>query len=177
MYDDAMQLTAASGIYLTPTLVMGGFVKAVNENISLADNKQFRAFFSREYIESWKRRASTSDYREQIEDNEIKEIIRRGGNITAGTDSPQVPYGTSLHAELWLYVREGVSPFRALQTATINAAKGVGVEKDLGSLEPGKLADIVIVNGDPLNNISDAWNVDKVIKNGILYEINDLLPK
>jgi imidazolonepropionase-like amidohydrolase len=107
----------------------------------------------------------------------VKTFMNSGGNVTAGTDSPQVPYGTSLHAELWLFVNAGLSPYQALQSATIKAAKALGVDKDLGSVESGKLADLVIVTGDPLKNISDTWNVDTVIKNGIKYEINNLLRK
>ena len=51
----------------------------------------------------------------------------------------------------------------------------VGVEKDPGSNEPGTLADLVIINGDPLSNLKSTWNVETVYKNGIKYEIDDLL--
>lgn len=170
IYDDVIKLTARSGINITPTIVMGGFLKMINENPALDSNRQYRNFYSDKYIQDWKRRAASSNY-SHVNGflKEIAEFKANGGKITAGTDSPQVPYGTSLHAELWLFCQAGLSPFEALQTATINAAKLVGVEKDLGSIEKGKLADLVIIDGDPLHEISHSWNVDLVIKNGEPY--------
>ena len=177
IYDDVKQITVASGINITPTIVMGGFLKMANENPKLAENKQYNAFYSEDYIERWADRGASSNYFQVGEyEKTVKYLVESGVNVTAGTDSPFVPYGTSLHAELWLYVQAGLTPYRALQTATINAARAQGLDNDLGSVEPGKLADLVIVDGDPLYDISDAWNVDIVIKNGIKYTIDELLP-
>ena len=86
-----------------------------------------------------------------------------------------VPYGMSLHTELQAFVDAGLTPYEALRSATLWAAETVGVSKDLGSVEPGKLADFVIVNGDPLTNIKDALNVEKVIRNGDVLTIDALL--
>jgi len=105
----------------------------------------------------------------------IKAISDAGGSITAGTDAPFAPFGSSLHSELWVYVDAGLSPFKALQSATIQAAKVVGVEKDLGSIEAGKLADLIIVDGDPLKRIQDAMKVRTSIKNGKVHTIESLL--
>lgn len=176
IYEDVIKLTAQSGIRITPTIVMGGFLKMNKENPALHQNIQYQHFFSSSYRKKWVDRALRSDYTHV--EGFLKEIAlfkKYGANITAGTDSPQVPYGTSLHAELWLFNQAGLSPFQTLQTATINAARLIGVEKDLGSVEVDKLADLVIVDGDPLQNISDTWNVDRVIKNGRVYLLKDLL--
>src|SRR5690606_11009948 len=105
----------------------------------------------------------------------LKSIVDAGGRITAGTDAPFAPYGSSLHSELWVFVEAGLSPFQALQSATIHAAEAVGVEKDLGSVEVGKLADMVLVDGDPLNRIQDAMKVRTVIKNGTVFPVRDWL--
>jgi imidazolonepropionase-like amidohydrolase len=72
-------------------------------------------------------------------------------------------------------VDAGYSPLQAIQAATIKAAQALGVEKDLGTLEVGKLADLVIVSGDPLKQIKDVWKVQGVVKNGILYSYSELL--
>jgi imidazolonepropionase-like amidohydrolase len=71
----------------------------------------------------------------------------------------------------------GLSPFEALRSATLWSAEAIGVEKDLGTLEAGKLADLVMVEGDPLAHIQDAMNVVTVWKNGIRYDIETLLKK
>ena len=105
----------------------------------------------------------------------VKDIHDAGGRIIAGTDSPILSYAVSLHAELHHFVNAGLTPFETLQTATIHAAEAIGVEDDLGSIEAGKLADIVIVDGNPLDDIHDAMKVRTVIKNGSVYELEDLL--
>jgi imidazolonepropionase-like amidohydrolase len=81
---------------------------------------------------------------------------------------------TALHLNLRAQVKYGIEPWRALQTATILPAKAFGVEKDLGSLEPGKLADLVLVSGDPLSDIKAAANVQFVMKGGHLYSVAEL---
>src|SRR5207244_2744546 len=83
----------------------------------------------------------------------LKAIFAGGGRIVAGSESPIVPYGLGLHAELDSYVHAGLTPFQALQTATINAATALGAENELGTIEVGKLADLSFVDGDPLADI------------------------
>jgi imidazolonepropionase-like amidohydrolase len=72
-------------------------------------------------------------------------------------------------------VAAGLTPFEALRSATLWLTEAVGVGNDLGTVEVGKLADFVIVNGDPLANIKKAWNVETVFKNGGRYNLDDLL--
>jgi imidazolonepropionase-like amidohydrolase len=102
-------------------------------------------------------------------------VLKAGGRVTAGTDSPIIPYGFSLQLELQMLVRAGFTPAEALRSATLGSAEAVGVGNDLGSLERGKLADLVIVTGDPLQNIADTMHVAVTIKNGRAYPIQDLL--
>ena len=94
----------------------------------------------------------------------------RAATITAGTDEPE---GMFLHAELLSYVRFGMTPYEALRTATVNPAELLNL--DAGSIEPGKLADIVLVQGNPLENIHNTNNVKHVILNGRHFTIEDLL--
>ena len=98
-----------------------------------------------------------------------------GVPIVAGVDSPLVPYGAALHTEIAGYVEAGFTPFQALQTATINTATLLNAQNDLGTLEVGKLADMAIVEGNPLVNIRDTMRVRKVIKNGAVFTIDELL--
>lgn len=108
------------------------------------------------------------------EEATVAAILRQGGVVLAGTDSPLDNMATALHLNLRAQVKFGLEPWRALQTATLLPAKAFGVEKDLGSLEPGKLADLVLVSGDPLRDIKDAANVQFVMKSGRLYSIQEL---
>jgi imidazolonepropionase-like amidohydrolase len=105
----------------------------------------------------------------------ILALHRAGVRIVAGVDSPLVPYGISLHGELEEYVSAGLSPFEALQTATVNTARLLNAEADLGTIQVGKLADLIVVDGDPLSDIKAARRVRTVIKNGEIYELSTLI--
>jgi imidazolonepropionase-like amidohydrolase len=74
-----------------------------------------------------------------------------------------------LHRELELEVQAGIPPAKALQIATINAARLLKKDNDLGSIAPGKLADFVLVEGNPVEHISDIRRCRLVAKNGVLY--------
>jgi imidazolonepropionase-like amidohydrolase len=74
--------------------------------------------------------------------------------------------GLTLHDELAWYVRAGLSPLEALKTATINPAKFMRREKDLGTIEKGKLADLVLLDGNPLADISNTRKINAVVVNG-----------
>jgi imidazolonepropionase-like amidohydrolase len=81
-----------------------------------------------------------------------------------------MPYG-----ELEEYVAAGLTPFEALQTATTNTARLLNADGDIGTIQVGKLADLVIVEGDPLADIKAARRVRTVIKNGEVYDLSDLV--
>jgi imidazolonepropionase-like amidohydrolase len=98
-------------------------------------------------------------------------LSRSGLGIEAGTDSMA---GFALERELELDVEAGVPPAQVLQNATLNAAKIMNMDKDLGSIAPGKLADMVLVDGDPTKNISDIRKTSVVVKDGVLYYPKEL---
>lgn len=102
-------------------------------------------------------------------------VAQAGGRILAGADSPITPYGLSLHAELRMFVEAGMTPFQALQTVTTTAAEVLGAEKDFGGVAVGKLADFVLVEGNPLEDIASAMKVRTVVKNGEVLERRRLL--
>jgi imidazolonepropionase-like amidohydrolase len=99
----------------------------------------------------------------------VTHVVRGGGHVMAGTDSPIIPFGLGLHVELQNYVEDGLTPREALITATSGFAKIVGLDKDLGTIAPGKLADLIAVEGNPLDQITDTRRVRVVVKNGEVY--------
>jgi len=109
------------------------------------------------------------------EESTISAVLNTGGIILAGTDSPLDLPATSLHLNLRAQVKYGRAPWQALETATILPAKAYGLTKDLGTLDPGHLADLVIVSGDPLKNIDDAIKVQCVMKNGQLQSVASIM--
>jgi hypothetical protein len=100
-----------------------------------------------------------------------KRMYDAGIPILAGTDATP---GIMLHRELELEVEAGIPPAKALQIATINAARLLKQDKDLGSITPGKRADLVLVEGNPAEHISDIRRCRLVMKNGALYKSADL---
>jgi imidazolonepropionase-like amidohydrolase len=98
----------------------------------------------------------------------VKALYDQGIPIVAGTDMG-FP-GTSLARELELYVQGGLTPMQALQTATIGAARALKMDDRAGSLDVGKPADVVIIDGNPLQQMRDIRRVQLVVKNGQVYE-------
>jgi Tol biopolymer transport system component len=109
------------------------------------------------------------------EESVVAEVIRDGGLLLAGTDSPLDLPATSLHLNLRAQVKYGLAPWQALETVTILPAKAYGLTKDLGTLDPGHLADLIIVSGDPLQNIDDAAHVQCVMKNGHIQSLGAVM--
>jgi imidazolonepropionase-like amidohydrolase len=99
----------------------------------------------------------------------LQNAIRLGVNIALGTDQfPFEPNGgtTATIAEAELYVKAGMTPLQALRTATVNSAQMIGMEKDVGTLEPGKYADVIAVTADPLKDIGALRTIGLVMKGG-----------
>lgn len=101
---------------------------------------------------------------------------RAGVGILAGTDTSN-PYcmpGFSLHDELGLLVKAGLTPMQALQTATLNPARFLGTERDFGTIEAGKVADLVLLDANPLDDIANTKKIASVIYGGKLYPRSEL---
>jgi imidazolonepropionase-like amidohydrolase len=101
----------------------------------------------------------------------VNELYKSGITIVAGTDGSA---GFGLHRELELYVRAGIPPTEVLRIATLVAARVMKHDDERGSIAPGKLADVILVDGDPSTNISDIRKVSTVVRNGVVYKSADI---
>ena len=99
-------------------------------------------------------------------------LHRAGIPIVAGTD--QTVPGHSLHREMELYVQAGFTPMEAIQAATIVPARVMKIDKEVGTVERGKRADLIVIDGDPLADIRNARNVETVVSGGVVYNPSDL---
>lgn len=109
---------------------------------------------------------------------EVVQLLHKAGvPFLAGTDTPSGVYifpGFSLHEELQRFVAAGFTPLEALQTATLNPARFFQMEDQLGTIEKGKLADLVFLDGNPLEDIRNTQKVTAVILNGKYISKADL---
>ena len=105
----------------------------------------------------------------QIQRDSFGKAVRAGVNMSFGTDLGVCPYGTS-GKQLAFMVKYGMTPMQAIQSATTNAADLLGHSSEIGSIKPGKFADLIAVSGDPMKDISVLENVEFVMKEGKVYK-------
>jgi imidazolonepropionase-like amidohydrolase len=123
-------------------------------------------------IESFLNNAAFTKERLKVARANVKRVFDAGVPVVLGTDTgfPGVFLGVSTQIELELLVEAGLTPAEALRAATISAARMVGKERDLGTVETGKFADLVILDANPLDDIRNVTRIHKVIKGGVQYE-------
>jgi hypothetical protein len=138
-----------------PNAGLPAAVRAVTDN---AYDKLFKRY-TREQLEHTKRGYEKA--------NEfIRRFVQAGGTLKEGSDPPRGMAALLMHQALAMDVEAGVPPMKAIQAATLNVAKTFGKDRDYGSVETGKVADLSIVEGDPLKDIWMTQNVKMVIMDG-----------
>ena len=170
-YEDVIQLFGKSGRVLTPMISQAGLRKLWETEPEMRQDPRFKlypAWMQNQVTDPQPAPAFFGDG--TASGKMVMDIMRAGGLIVAGTDTPN---GFNLHGELMSYVLAGMTPYEALKAATVNPALALGL--DAGSIEAGKLADIVLVEGNPLENIANAHKVKHVIANGRLFGMDELL--
>jgi hypothetical protein len=175
-YQDAVSLYADGDFALTST--HGGNAILGNDPAILSDPR-FNLLMPPNYVNGLRNNASTPPSATQMQNlrNSVvapSAILRAGGLVALGTDTPLSAPALGLHAALRTFAL-GVTNHEALQSVTINAAKYTNAGNELGSIERGKIADIIMVNGNPLEDVANAANIELVMKNGLVYTIADIL--
>ena len=110
-----------------------------------------------------------------VDDNnarEARKLAQRGVKVSIGAHGQQA--GIGAHWELWSFARGGMSPVEALKAGTIVPAQSLGMAKDIGSIEAGKLADLVILSADPSQDIANSDDIEQVMLGGRLYDASTL---
>ena len=148
MNDEAIATLKKNGTYLVPTLYLVDWQK---ENSATANLPEY----ARKKMEMVS----------EVGQNNARKAFAAGVKIGMGTDAAVYPHGLNAH-ELAVYVRLGMTPLQAIQTATVNDADLLGWSDKVGSLEPGKWADIIAVDGDPLQDVTTLQHVRFVMKGG-----------
>ena len=154
MNDAAIATLKKNGTYLVPTLYLVDWQREHAAEANLPE-------FSRKKMELVS----------QMGKSNIKKAIEAGIKIGMGTDAAVYPHGLNAH-ELAVYVSLGMSPIQAIQTATINDADLLGWSDKVGTIDPGKWADIIAVDGDPLQDITTLQRVKFVMKAGEVVKNN-----
>jgi hypothetical protein len=112
-----------------------------------------------------------------VELRNLRTVWEAGIPVAMGTDAGNIGtlHGPSVFRELGLMVQAGLTPLQVLRAATVNGAKAMGTERDLGTLAPGKLADLVILDANPLADVQNLSRIHRVIKDGQLFAPDELM--
>jgi imidazolonepropionase-like amidohydrolase len=140
-----------NGTYLVPTLYLGDWLL---ENAEARKMPEFFLKKAREVLPTARRN--------------VQRAFNAGVKVAFGTDAAVYPHGLNAR-EFAVYVRLGMTPLKAIQTATVNAADLLGIADHAGAIEPGKWADIIAVEGDPLSDVRTLERVTFVMKGGFVY--------
>ncbi len=178
LYQDMLEVFKASEVGMTPTLLVvydGPVGQAYfNQRERVWEDPKLLRFLRRDDLLAGKRTIHLwpDDHYAPAMAAEMKKLFDQGVLINMGGHG-QMP-GLDAHWEMELMVQGGFSPLEAIQTATINGATYHGLDRDLGSVEMGKLADLVILSADPRDDIRNSRKIDYVMKNGELFQAQDL---
>ena len=181
LYKDVVRLWAASKTANTPTLIVNyGSLSGENywyQTTNVWENEQLLKYTPRGVIDSRARHRTmapmeeyenghilTSQSLKKLVDEEVKVCVGGHGQLQ----------GLGVHWEMWMLQQGGMTNFEALRAATIHGAEYIGMGDDLGSIEEGKLADLIILDKDPLEDIQNSQYVSHTIANGRVYDVKTM---
>lgn len=175
LYKDVVEIFARSGISYTPTLIVAyGGPWAENyfyETTTVHDNTKLRRFIPHDILDERAKRRPWFSEEEQVFPKlaaQAAKIVHAGGRVCIGGHGQLQGIGT--HWEMWALQSGGMTNHEVLRSATLYGAQAIGYDQDLGSIEPGKLADLLVLNKDPLENIRNTNTIRFVMKGGDMWE-------
>ena len=181
---DMVDLILEHQVYYDANLQMYGGINERNKHLDemvWVDEAQYFTPYTRELLERRGPPPPESDAPEFTQRVlEMKSLYEAGGGhlLIVGTDEPvytSLLPGFAYHRELLAMTRAGIPPVAVLKAATINGARALGVEDQLGSVEVGKRADLVVVRGNPLEDIKAARDIRMLLKDGVVHDPETLL--
>jgi imidazolonepropionase-like amidohydrolase len=183
-YDDVVKLGAASGLTYTPTMIVSYGGPSGRQyyltNTDLDADARLRTFTPHEELDKWKRTGFNrpDQYVYPLHAQQLRKWVE--GGAKAGLGSHGEVQGIGTHWELWMMAAGGMKAHDALRSATIDGADSIGLSKDIGSLEVGKMADLLVLDANPLDDLKNTAKISQVMKNGRLYDaatLNETYPR
>ncbi|PWB70529.1 amidohydrolase, partial [candidate division GN15 bacterium] len=179
LYDPELRLLGRFGTGYTPTLIVGyGGLWGENywyQHYDVWKNERLSRFTPRSVLDPRSIRrimAPDEEYHQFALSKVATEILHRGGNVELGAHGQL--NGLGAHWELWMLQQGGMTNHEALRCATWMGARSIGLDGELGSIQPGKLADLIVIDGDPITDIHQTENVLYTMVNGRLYDARTL---
>ncbi|HKG22985.1 MAG TPA: amidohydrolase family protein, partial [Blastocatellia bacterium] len=176
IYKDIVQFVVQSKTFYTPTLLVA-YGGPFSENYfyqteNVHGDKKLRHFIPHSVIDSVSKRRpgwfAADEFAFKGIATGAAQVVRAGGRVCLGSHGQL--QGLGAHWELWALQSGGLTPHEALRAATIHGAEAIGYQRDLGSLEGGKLADLIVLEKDPLKDIRNSNTIRYVMKNGDLFD-------
>ena len=150
--DEGIRLAKRNGTFLTMDIYSTEYILAEGENIGVLPESMEKAA-----------------YVHKLRNENFRSAVEAGAKVVFGTDSSVIPHGDNA-IQLSRMVEHGMTPMQAIQSATTVAAELLSWEGQTGAIAPGYFADIIAVDGDPLEDISVLENVSFVMKGGVVYK-------
>ena len=179
LYEDVLSMYSQTEVAYTPTLTVTYGGLAGDPYWRQATDVWLHPILSQHVpptiLQSGSVRRTTapeSDFVDGVNANTARLLMDRGVLVSIGAHGQQE--GLASHWEMWSFVRGGFTPWQALRAATLAPAQHLGFDNDLGSLEVGKLADLVIMDANPLEDIGNTDEIDMVMLNGRLYDADTM---
>jgi hypothetical protein len=173
-YGDVVRLATFSGLTYTPTLIVSyGGPSGLRYYLTHSDvdqEERLRFFTPHDELDKWKTTQYNRDdqYVFPLHAEQLNKIVEAGGRVGLGSHGEVQGLGT--HWELWMMASGGMDNHDALRMATLHSADAIGLAGDIGSIDVGKLADLQVLDDNPLEDLEHTTSIRYVMKNGRLYE-------